>query len=352
MTQQDITDFLEYCSIHASASTLKKIRIKITTINEFYKGKVNELELKDIHSFMADLNRRKLAPATGNDYKTIFKRFLRWKYKDWFMRFDEFKDLKGKSNAQRKLSKDDLLTDDEIALIISHEDSMKYKTLFLLLSESAGRPEELLKLQWKNINGRDVKLHSSKTGKIRTITLDKSIAHLKRYKEECFLSTPKADDIIFNLGSQALIQRLWKIEKDLKFHKRLYPYLFRHTTLTKMIKKLSPPAYEMFAGHSLEMGNKVYAHLDNSDLKKELDEKVYHIEELDDNKKHELEIKVEKQAKELQKFKEQNSKILKLFAKSIQKLSDAEKPKNVKLGNQTYKTLPKTSELMTDFNKI
>jgi len=34
----------------------------------------------------------------------------------------------------------------------------------------------------------------------------------------------------------------------------------------------------MFAGHSLETGMKIYAHLDNDDLRQELNEKVYHLE--------------------------------------------------------------------------
>ncbi len=56
--------------------------------------------------------------------------------------------------------------------------------------------------------------------------------------------------------------------------------MYRHSILTAMIKKLTPKSYEMFAGHSLETGMKIYAHLDNDDLRQELNEKVYHLEKI------------------------------------------------------------------------
>ena len=73
----------------------------------------------------------------------------------------------------------------------------------------------------------------------------------------------------------------------LEFQKHLYPYLWRHSVLTNMIKKLSPKVYEQFAGHSLETGMQIYAHLDTDDLKEELYSKIYQIKELTprDNKK-------------------------------------------------------------------
>ena len=60
-----------------------------------------------------------------------------------------------------------------------------------------------------------------------------------------------------------------------------------------MIKELSPKVYEMYAGHSLETGMRIYAHLDNDDLRKELDEKIYKIEKLTKEDKEEI-IKLKK----------------------------------------------------------
>ena len=289
MTKEDVKDFLEYCGISATKSTLMKISNKIVYIDNYYKGKINNLQLKDVHKFLSDLNKKGYAPSTKNDFIKVFKRFLKWKYKDWNLRFDELKDLKANSKDQRNLSKEDLLTQDEMQLIINSTDSIKYKTIFLLFQETAGRPEELLKLKWKDINmdKGEVKLHSSKTGNIRTIPIHNTLAHLQRYKMECFYTTPRADDKVFGITSQAVNNHLAMIEKELNFSKHLYCYLWRHSILTRMIKELSPKVYEMYSGHNLETGMKIYAHLDNDDLRQELNDKIYHIEAItkEDNEK-------------------------------------------------------------------
>ena len=311
MSKQDIKDFIEYCGINATASTLKKISIKITAIDKHFKGHLDNLTLKEVHSYLSDLNKKGYANSTKNDYIKIFKRFLKWRYKDWNERFDELKDMKGNSKDQRKLSKEDLLTPDEMNMIINSTDSMKYKTLLMLFKETAGRPEELLKLKWKNINldNKEVKLHSSKTDRIRTIPINETIGHLKRYRKECFNITPKADDRVFNLGSQALTKHLDKTERKLNFHKHLYAYLWRHSILTKMIRELTPKVYEMYAGHNLETGMKVYAHLDNEDLREELN-KINNIEELTPEDKEEIK-KLRKEVESLKRLMDTELKDLK-----------------------------------------
>lgn len=350
MGEQDINDFLEYCGISATASTLKKIRIKIVAVDRYFDNNLDNLKIKDIHSYLSNLNKKDYATSTKNDFIKVFKRFLKWKYKDWNERFEEFKDMKANGNDHRKLSKEELLTPDEMAMIIKSVDNMKYKTLLLMFQETAGRPEELFKLKWKNISfdNSEVKLHSSKTDKIRTIPIDKTINHLKRYREECFATPPKANDLVFKTSSQAFTNQLCQIKEKLGLEKHLFAYLWRHSILTKMIQKLTPKVYENFSGHSLETGMKIYAHLDNEDLRKELNDKIYNIKPLTEKETN----RIEALEKELDKFKKQNRKILMLFAKSIQKLSEAEKPKKVKVGNKIYNSLPESSELVNEFNKL
>lgn len=290
MSKGDIEKFIDYCGITATGRTLYKLENKLKQISKFYKNNLDNLTLEDLHKFLSYLNKRSIAPSTKNDFIKTFKRFLKWKYKDWSKRFDDLKDFKLNGNAQRRLDKSDLLSTDEMKLIINATDSMKYKTLLLLLQETACRPEEILKLQWKDVdfNKEEIKLHSSKTDKTRYIPVKNSIAHLNRYKKECFYETPRADEKVFDITASALQSKLDNIEKKLKFSKHLYPYLWRHSVLSKMIKTLSPKVYEMYSGHSLETGMKVYAHLDTQDLKDELLEKVYGIEELTTEQKQEI----------------------------------------------------------------
>lgn len=300
----DREKFLEYCSISAGESSLKKISYKLDIIEKYFKGELKNLNLDKLHSFLGWLNNKSnYATATKHDIIKILKRFLKWKYKDWNVRFNELKDAKCNGNGDRKINKEDLLTADEMRIILTSIDSLKYKTLFLLFQETACRPEEILKVKWKEIdfNKEEIKLHSSKTDKTRFIPLKSSVEHLQRYRNECFYETPKADDRVFNMSLQAVHSYLKHFEKRIGFTKHLYPYLWRHSILSKMIRVLSPKVYEMYSGHSLETGMKTYAHLNTDDLREELKkyDKKYEAhkltpEEKDKIKALELQIDLQK----------------------------------------------------------
>jgi integrase len=300
-----IADFLKYCQITAGASSIVKIRNKIIVIADTIHKDLDSLTLENVRDFLVSLNKCNRAIATKNDTKKTLKRFLRWKYPDWSSKFNQLSDVKlNTKNEQRNISKSDLLTPDEMRILVSSVDSLKYKTILLIMQETANRPEEILKLRWKdiNFNSNEIKLYSSKTGETRTIPINESVKHLIRYRTECFFETPRAEDFVFpspnnkekHLTTQGLNDFLNNLEHRLKFKKHLYPYLWRHSILSRMIKTLSPKVYEMFSGHSLEMGMKTYAHLDNNDLREELFKKVYQLEELtpqDTEKIKELEKK-------------------------------------------------------------
>ena len=318
MSERD--KFLEYCGITAKDSSLKKIKAKLNIINYFYKKGTENLNLEDLHSFLSWVNKSNYAKATKNDILKVLKRFLKWKYKkDWNKRFNEFKDAKLNKNAGRQIDKTDLLSSDEMNLIISATDSIKYKTILLLMQETACRPEEVLRnLKWKNVNWdkEEVKLYSNKTEKGRNIPIKNSLGHLQRYKVECFSLSPRAEEMVFGLSNQALSDHLNKIEKELKLTKHLYPYLWRHSILSKMIKKLSPKIYELFAGHSLELGMEFYEHMDTEDLKEDLNEKMYHLEGLTPEEKNEIKDLNEK-LEELKKNSISKKDVLKLVEQAL-----------------------------------
>lgn len=318
-------DFFEYCSISAGKSTIKKIKTKFTIINNYFKGDLTDLKLKDLHGFLAWLNKSSYAKATKNDIIKILKRFLKWRYSDWSKRFDNLKDAKMSGNAHRQLSKEDLLTPEEMKIIVNSIDSLKYKTLLLFFQETACRPEEVLKLKWKEVNLEkgEVKLHSNKTDKTRFIPIKHTLDHLRRYKEECFPTIPKAEDKVFDMNEQSVVDFLRNLEKKLNFSKHLYPYLWRHSVLSRMIKVLSPKVYEMFSGHALETGMEIYAHLDNEDLREELFEKVYKIKPITPEER----IKYEELKKEVEEIKKMFSPKVQILLKQLNEL---QKTKNLK----------------------
>ena len=277
-----IKEFIEYCKITAGDNSIKKIHSKIILIADTFQKELNNLSLEDVRAFLVLLNQSDKATATKNDIKKILKRFIKWNYPNWSLKFNQLSDVKLNVKQEgRRIGKIDLLSQNEMRIIVSSVDSLKYKTILLLMEETANRPEEILKLKWKdiNFNSGEVKLHSAKTGETREIPLKETLSHLNRYRKECFFDIPRNEDYIFpspnnskeHLKTQTLNRFLFELEKKLKFKKHLYPYLWRHSILSKMIKTLSPKVYEMYSGHSLETGMKTYAHLDTSDLREELD---------------------------------------------------------------------------------
>lgn len=316
-----VDDFLNYCKITAGESSIKKIYGAIVQIADVFEKPLDKLDLEDLRKFLALLNSSNRSIETQNDIKKILKRFLRWKYKDWSLRFDGFRDVRTKDGMNHeKLNSSTILTGDELEMIINNVESLKLKALILLMFESAGRPEEILKLMWRDINfdKAEVKLHSAKTGKTRVNPINKSLAQLRRYKEECFYPFARSDDFVFpnprnkenHMTVQAINDSFSKIEKRLGLKKRFFPYILRHTKLTELIQKLSPKIYEKFSGHSIQVGIKRYAHISNDDVRRELSEKIYNIEKLSPIEKNELKREIEQlkevyqiQGKELSQIK-------------------------------------------------
>lgn len=309
-----VDDFLNYCKITAGESSIKKIYGVIVQSVDVFEKPLDKLDLEDLRKFLALLNSSNRSIETQNDIKKILKRFLRWKYKDWSLRFEEFRDIRTKDGMNHeKLNSSTILTSDELQMIINNVESLKFKSLILLMFESAGRPEEVLKLKWKDINFEkaEVKLYSAKTGKTRVNPINKSLAQLKRYKEECFYPFAGSDDFVFpnprnkekHITVQAINDYFSKLEKRLKLTKRFFPYIIRHTRLTELHTKLSPKIYEKFAGHSIQVGVKRYAHISNDDVRRELTEKIYNIKELSPTEKNELKREIEMLKNDQEKMK-------------------------------------------------
>lgn len=303
-----LNDFLEYVSISAGEKKIAMTRRQMLQFYDITGVSYDKITLDIVRKFLTLLNRSDRAIETQNDIKKTIKRFLKWYYKDWSERFDDLKDIKTRDGTNhQRLNASTILTLDELSMIVNSIDSLKYKALILLMFESAGRPEEILKLRWKDINfdKKEVSLYSAKTKRSRVNPIHESVEHLRRYRGECFYPSVRSEDYVFpspvnknkHLVGATLNETFRKIEKTLKLKKHIFPYLLRHTRLTNVHKKLSPKAYEKFAGHSIEVGTKRYAHLDNDDVREEMLEKVYHIENITskDNKRiKELESRLKK----------------------------------------------------------
>jgi integrase len=292
-----LDNFLTYCGITAGEKKLKNIERDIVKIYDVMQVSFDKITLDDLRKFLAVLNKSELLEETKNDIKKTLKRFLKEYYKDWNIRFAELKDIKTKDGMNhKKLNANTILTKDELERLIRAAESLRYKALIMLMFESAGRPEEILKLKWGDLDLEkgEVKLHSFKTGKTRVNPIKESILHLKRYKQEYPYPNVMAQDYIFpspmDRKKHLLVSSLGHHFKELgkrTINKAVFPYLLRHTRATQLQKVLPPKVYEKFMDHSIEMANR-YSHLDKNDVRDVMLEKIYHIEELTEQEKEEI----------------------------------------------------------------
>jgi len=298
-----ISKYLTFCAGTGGTTTVNKYHAVLVKIVDVFGGDMEKIDLDRLRQFLQLLNNADLLPPTKNEIKKVLKRFLKEFYDDWSERFKQLKDIKGEDEInQNKINGDTILRPTEIKELMMRCNSLMYKALIMTFYESAARPEELLKVQWKDINLEDgsVKLKSSKTGNIRINPLQNSILYLKQYKQQYPFPDVTVDDYVFvnyqkrgthisRVAAGLYIKRLGKnvLKRD------IFMYLIRHTRATELQKVLTAKIYEKFMDHSIETATR-YSHLDKSDVRDAMFSKVYKIEDIPEERKHELELKVEK----------------------------------------------------------
>lgn len=280
----------------------------ILQLRDITQKPLNKINRDDIIGFWGLVNQSEHEHNTKCMIRKSVKRFLKNTNHKLYLKLDDLKSGEMKPN-RKKTNKVLLLTADEIDLMIHQAETLREKCMIMLMYESACRPEELVVLKWRDVNWTEKEIHldSNKTERDRNIPLDKSLLHLRRWKQEWRYPDCKELDYIFpsrRRDKGITTRRVAIMIKDLStkagIERNITPYLFRHSRLTDIyVKGVKGLEHNKFAGH--KPGSKqqaTYTHIDNQDMKFDVLNKVYNIEELSSEKKHELEEEV----KELKEF--------------------------------------------------
>lgn len=309
-----LSDYIIYLNGGASEQKVQIVERQLLMIRDVSDVPYDKWNLIKLRQFLAILNKSPLANATKNDIKKHFKRFLREQYEDWSLRFKNLKDIKcGKDVNVEKINANTILQKGELEKLIRGAENLKFKALIILLYESGARPGEVLRAKWKDLDLKkgDIKLISTKNNTARNNPIKESIIHLKRYKQEYPYLDVQPDDFIFpsqkdrkehfSVNYFSMVFRKLSIKV---LGRALFPYILRHSRATELQKVLTPKIYEKFMDHSIEMASR-YSHLNQDDVREQLLEKVYHIEELTAKEKVEikkLKEKVENMERRLKPF--------------------------------------------------
>ena len=312
------------CSSTAGQVTLKKLRRNALIICYIFDCDLSSLKLENVRILLGHLNSCDYKPSTKNEIRKVLRRFLKEFYSDWNSRFKGLKDIKLEKEVNfDRINSNTILRSGELEILIRRCDTLRYKALIMLMYETAGRPEELLKLKWKDVDFEKscVSLFSSKNKTLRVNPIHASILHLKRYKNEYPYPDVSVDDYVFpslKIRDKQLVRGVFS-EYFREFGKRvlgrpLFPYLLRHTRGTELQKVLPAKVYEKFMDHSIKVASR-YSHLDNDDVRELMFKNVYKVDEIEEKDKSHLQ-------KQIDSLKKDNIQTVKLLNSALKQLGD------------------------------
>jgi len=325
--KQTIKEFISYCGISAGKRKTDDVRRSLIQFRYIIGKDFDKITLDDLRGFLSILNKSDREKYTQNGIKVYIKRFLRWKFKDWVVRFDELKDIKlVKAFNEKKINENTLLKKEQIESIMNKEKDITKKTFFITLYESGLRPIELRNLKWKditfNINKKGLSklsIYATKTAKSRSVFIQEATYWLEKLREE------KQSDYVFysrenkNTCISKSLATLWIQQMGKKIGIKIFPYLLRHTRATELYKTAPAKIVQKFLGHSREMSD-LYSHLSSEDVEKMVSETIYDVEHLTPEKKADYEARIKDMEARLKRKEEKDNKKFKLITEVIDEL--------------------------------
>lgn len=314
-----IGDYLKFRRARgvSTEEKISDIRRYIIQLRLILERDFNKLNLKDMRSLLAIINDSHLSDNVKNNLKIDIKNFLKFLFKDWSVRFSNFDDIKVSANKknEKKLNPKSILKKEDIEKLVKHEKSNYWKALFLTQYEGSLRTKEVRFLKWDdiifNVDGdiSEINIYATKTKKSRIIFVKEATFYLQKLKEEQENTQTKG---VYIFHSKIDINRpiskgavsIWMraLSQKALGHK-IWNYLLRHSRGTELYRlakegKIAKDTAIKFMGHSEDM-SEFYTHLDESDVKEMLKNQIYKLEDLPEEKKHELEVRIDEQDKKI-----------------------------------------------------
>jgi integrase/recombinase XerD len=280
--KQLIRDFVIYLQARGSkpATVWRHVYSYEKLVNAFdYKVNIVRATREDVVRAVAKIEKLNVNAETKAKIKISLKfMFKHFNGEDLFYP-REVAWIKTNVKRERKLLPDDLLTDEEIDKLKDNTLNVRDLAMIALMADAPLRTHELLLLKRKNLilEGTQpciVIPENTKTG-TRRIPLINSVPYLVQYLN--VMKQIQPDDPLFMhelwnkerrpMRQAAVSMMLKKVASRAGIKKRVYPYLFRHSVITRYANKLSNAQLEKVAGwiHGTNM-HMTYEHLSDMDL--------------------------------------------------------------------------------------
>jgi integrase len=328
--QKILNEFEKYCLITAGKNRARKTKYNAMRFLIMANKKIDNINLKDLRDFLRIVKLSLISDYYKNDIKNFVQRFLKWHFKDWSQRFNNFEDLKYNSDAERKekILPEDVLSKGDVEKLIKNEKSLYWKAFVSVQYEGGLRTIEVRRLKWSDIDINDsdiywlnIKSKKNKNGtnkeRIAAPLTKQTIFFLDELKKEqepnCPYVFPSKISPNTYISSSSVSKWFSKLTKK-ALGKSTKNYMLRHSKgeeLHKLVRegKLSKENAIIMLGHSEKMFDKTYSHADKQELKKVLGKQVLNTEYIAPEKKHKLEREIEETKKTNEAIQAENAEM-------------------------------------------
>jgi site-specific recombinase XerD len=301
----------------------------IGILEKYVQKNFYEITKHDLVDFFGAMESGKIESRYGKpygkytieQYKTQMKKFFKWLY-CWEEGESIPEQVKWIQTNLRKAYKHktrkDILTLEEVEILINTATSVRDKTIIAVLFDSSARLSEFIDLTMGDVinnNGRfsviitDVEGHKTRE---REVPLNMSVDFLMAYLKTHPFKDDKSKPLWINqygdsLGKSGVQQLINKIVKNSTIQKRVSPHILRHSRLTYLAERgMNESIMRKFAGWSNDSNMpSVYLHLGDKQVKKV----IYEIDDIGNPIETEVETRVEllmeKKENEISRIKEE-----------------------------------------------
>ena len=137
-----------------SSGILKKqdIRRSILQFLDILEKPIYSINLRDLQEYLVMLKESGKQRWTIIGIKAHTKRFLRFKFREWSERFNNFIDYNQIRMPIKQLDPETLPTDKELEMLLRTCKTLRDKAMLTMIIELGCRPQELRDLRWRDIN--------------------------------------------------------------------------------------------------------------------------------------------------------------------------------------------------------
>lgn len=280
------------------------------SINSFGKKRIDEIDKSDVIK-MFDTLKVKYKDSTLKKTKTIAGMVFDYAIEKGFIKNNVIKAVKKIPKSEVNVSEDDIykaLTDEEMKYILSiGKENKSFNGMLFMLAYTGMRPGELRALKVSDIDLEKETVHIQRAASVENVydsngkrigkreyvkdtkngSYGHRILHVPRYvlemalkqreymlsdkkyrraKKSVYLFPDTNGDFIREYG----FNKRWRMfrEKNNLDFKKYFPYVFRHTMCTNLIKAGTPVAtvQRIIGDNTVDVIMKVYTHINSSDI--------------------------------------------------------------------------------------